>query len=241
MLDVGVTPQAMVIPAGAVIVGNAAGVTVIVLETDKSALPQISVAVQVSVIVPPHGPGAALNVDVLDVPLIRHDPLCPFEYGNELDDGTTPHATVISAGAVIVGNVAGVMVIILETDAKGLPQISVAVHVSVTVPPHAPGAVLNVDELEMPLIKQAPLWPLVYGSVLGAGIAPHATVILAGAVIVGNAAGVTVMIRLPVIVRLHASVNVQLSVSVPPQLLAEPVLTAVTVPDIKHAPGAEFV
>ena len=55
-----------------------AGVTVIVLDTDARGLPHISVAVHVSVIVPPHGPGAALNVDVLEVPLIRHDPVRPF-------------------------------------------------------------------------------------------------------------------------------------------------------------------
>ena len=35
--------------AGAVIVGRAAGLTVIILDTEASALPQISVAVQVSV------------------------------------------------------------------------------------------------------------------------------------------------------------------------------------------------
>ena len=49
----------------------------------------------------------------------------------------------------------------LETDASGLPQGSVAVHVSVTVPPHAPGLALNVDAFEVPLIKQPPLNPLV--------------------------------------------------------------------------------
>ena len=49
-----------------------------VLVTGVSALPQASVAVHVSVIVPPHGGGAAENVDVLDVPVIRHDPVSPF-------------------------------------------------------------------------------------------------------------------------------------------------------------------
>ena len=62
-----------------------------------------------------------------------------------------------------------------------------------------------------------------------------------GAVIVGNAAGVTVIVLLPLIVRLHASVNVQVSVSVPPQPVIVPVLTAVTVPDIRHVPDDEFV
>ena len=66
------------ISAGAVIVGSAAGLTVIVLETEAIVLPQGSVAVQVSVTVPPHPVGVAENVDGLDVPLIRHDPLNPL-------------------------------------------------------------------------------------------------------------------------------------------------------------------
>ena len=49
-----------------------------VLVTGASTLPQASVAVHVSVMVPPHGPGAAEKVDVLEVPVIRHDPLSPF-------------------------------------------------------------------------------------------------------------------------------------------------------------------
>ena len=64
--------------AGAVIVGSAAGLTVMVLDTDAIVLPQGSVAVQVSVTVPPHPDGVALNVEALDVPLIRHDPLSPL-------------------------------------------------------------------------------------------------------------------------------------------------------------------
>ena len=67
----------------------------------------------------------------------------------------------MSAGAVIVGSTAGSTVIVLVTDASGLPQGSVAVHVSVTGPPHPPGAALNVDGLDVPLIKQAPLPPFV--------------------------------------------------------------------------------
>ena len=55
-----------------------AGVTVMVLVTGASGLPQASVAVHVSVIDPPHGPGAAENVEVFEVPVIRQDPLNPF-------------------------------------------------------------------------------------------------------------------------------------------------------------------
>ena len=49
-----------------------------VLVTGTSGLPHTSVAVHVSVIVPPHGPGVAEKVDVLEVPLIKHDPLNAF-------------------------------------------------------------------------------------------------------------------------------------------------------------------
>ena len=72
-------PQATVISAGAVMVGRGAGLTVMVLETEAIVLPQGSVAVQVSVTVPPHDGGVAENVETLDVPLIRHAPLSPLE------------------------------------------------------------------------------------------------------------------------------------------------------------------
>jgi hypothetical protein len=51
--------------------GMTAGVTWMILLTGSSALPHASVAVQVSVMLPPQAPGIALNVDVLDVPLSR--------------------------------------------------------------------------------------------------------------------------------------------------------------------------
>ena len=71
-------PQATVMFAGAVMVGRGAGLTVMVLDTDVIVLPQGSVAVQVSVTVPPHPDGVALNVDALDVPVIKHEPLNPL-------------------------------------------------------------------------------------------------------------------------------------------------------------------
>ena len=75
--------------------------------------------------------------------------------------GKDPQATVIVPGAVIVGNAAGLTVITLDTGARGLPHASVAVHVSVTVPPHAPGLALNVDGFDVPLSKQPPVNPFV--------------------------------------------------------------------------------
>jgi hypothetical protein len=64
--------------AGEVVnVGAGAGVTVIVLDAVK-VLPHTSVALQLSVTVPPHGPGAAVCVDVA-VPLIKQVPEPPFE------------------------------------------------------------------------------------------------------------------------------------------------------------------
>jgi hypothetical protein len=70
-----------------------------------------------------------------------------------------PHATVTSAGGdVNVGAGAGVTVIVLDAVML-LPHASVAVHVSVTVPPHGPGAAVCVD-VAVPLIKQLPDPPL---------------------------------------------------------------------------------
>jgi hypothetical protein len=78
-----------------------------------------------------------------------------------LGAGSAPQATVILAGAVMVGSGAGVTVMVLETEAMVLPQGSVAVHVSVTVPPQAPGAAEKVEGLEVPVMRQDPLSPLV--------------------------------------------------------------------------------
>ena len=147
--------------AGAVMVGSAAVLTVIVLDTDTIVLPQGSVAVQVSVTVPPHPEGVALNVDALDTPVIRHDPLSPLVYVSVLAAGIAPQATVILTGAVIVGSAAGLTVIILDTNAIVLPHGSVAVHVSVTVPPQPVGVALKVDVLDVPVIKHDPLNPFV--------------------------------------------------------------------------------
>jgi hypothetical protein len=224
--------------AGAVIVGNAAGDTCIILETDAIVLPQGSVAVHVSVTSPPHAPGVAENVDGLDVPEMRHPPVKPLLYGSVLAAGIAPHATVMAAGAVIVGNAAGDTVITLDTDAIVLPQGSVAVHVSVTVPPHAPGKVPSVDRLDVPEIRHPPVKPLLYGSVVAAGIAPHATVMAAGAVIVGNAAGDTVItLDTDAIVLPQGSVAVHVSVTVPPHAPGVAVnVDRLDVPEIRHPP-----
>ena len=59
----------------------------------------------------------------------------------------------------MVGKVAklAVTVIILDTGAIVLPQTSVAIHVSVIVPPQAPGEVVKVDGFDVPLSSHPPL------------------------------------------------------------------------------------
>ena len=147
-----------------------------------------------------------------------------------------------STGALVnTGTAAGVTVIVLVTGTSALPHASVAVHVSVIVPPHAPGAAEKVDVADVPVIKQDPLSPLLNVSVDDAGTAPQAIVIPEGAVITGSAAGVTVIVLDPEIVLPQASVYVQLSVSVPPHPVTVPLLVAVTVPEIKHDPLAELL
>ena len=48
------------------------------------------------------------------------------------------------------------------------------------------------------------------------------------------------IVLVPLMVLPHASVKVQVSVRVPPQPVVEPVLTAVTDPEIRHEPDAEL-
>ncbi len=67
---------------------------------------------------------------------------------------------MIGPGAVMVGRAAGLTVMTLETEAKGLSQSSVAVQVSVTVPPQASGVAVNVDWLEVPSMRQPSARPL---------------------------------------------------------------------------------
>ena len=121
----GIASQATVTSAGAAVnTGAGAGLTVIVLLTGTRALPHASVAVHVSVIVPPHGPGAAENVDVADVPVIKQDPLSPLVNVRVDDVGVAPQAMVIGPGAVITGSAAGVTLIVLDPLIV-LPQASV--------------------------------------------------------------------------------------------------------------------
>jgi hypothetical protein len=125
------------------------------------------------------------------VPSIKQPPDNPLLNGIVLGAGIPPQATSVFAGAVIVGRAAGRTVIVLETGAIVLPQEAGAVHVSVTVPPQAPGVVEKVEGFDVPSIKQPPDNPLLNGIVLGAGIPPQATSVFAGAVIVGRVAGLT--------------------------------------------------
>ncbi len=141
----GMPPQATVIFASGVIHGSNAGLTVMVLLTEANALWHASVAVHVSVTVPPQGPGVAVNVDEFEVPAIAQPSVRPLLYGMVLEAGKPPHATVMFASGVIVGNAAGLTVMVLLTEASGLLHGSVAVQVSVTIPPQAPGIVENVD------------------------------------------------------------------------------------------------
>ena len=131
----------------------------------------------------------------MDVPLTRQPLLNPLLNGSVEDAGKLlTHEIVIGPGAVIVGKAAGLTVIVLDTDASALPHTSVAVQVSVTVPPHAFGVDVKVDAFDVPLIKQPPLNPFEKEMVDAAGTPPQATVISASAVIVGKAAGLTVIV-----------------------------------------------
>jgi hypothetical protein len=121
--------QVTVMLEGAVIVGNAAGLTVMNLETEVRVLPQMSVPVQVSVIVPPHAPDGvcALKVEAFEVPLIRQPPLKALLKGIILEEGLLPQAIVIGPGAVIVGKAAVSTVIVPVAVLEHPPPVKVTV------------------------------------------------------------------------------------------------------------------
>jgi hypothetical protein len=100
-LAAGISPQATVILAGAVMTGSAACLTVICLLTGVRALPQASFAVQVSVMIPEQTPGLEEKVDRSDIPLIRQFPVNPFVKVSRVDAGMSPQSTVMSAGLVM--------------------------------------------------------------------------------------------------------------------------------------------
>ena len=174
------------------------------------------VLVHVSIKSCPHAEFAALNVENT-VPLIRHPPDPPFVKVKGLDSAD-PQNTVISPPlGANTGGAAGKTVIVLVTGVSNLPQLSVALHVCITVPPHA---VIDeyVDKFDVPLISHPPLNPLLNGNVLAAGNPPQATVIAPGAVIVGSAAGDTVInLETDTNALPHESVAVHVSVTIPPQ------------------------
>ena len=142
-------PQATVIFARAVIVGKAAGLTVIIRVTGSRVRPHTSVPVQVSVTVPPQTPGVAVKVEVFELPFNRHPPVKLLLYDIVLPVGMPPQATVIFDGAGIVGKAAGKIWIVREV-VKATPQTAV-LQVSVISSPQAVAEALN-DEVTVPLI-----------------------------------------------------------------------------------------
>ena len=109
------------------------------------------------------------------------------------------------------------------------------------MPPQGPGAVEKVDVLEVPVIRQVPVSPLVKVKVDEPGVAPQEMVMGPGALIVGSAGGVTVIVLDPLMVRLQASVYVHASVNVPPHPVTVPVLVDITVPEIRQLPEAALL
>jgi len=99
---------------------------------------------------PLQSPVNGVKVEGLEVPEIRQPFSSPLEYGIVLDAGKAPHLTKASAGAVMVGRVAGLKVIVRETGTRSRLQPSVAVQVSVTVPPQASELPVKVELFEIP-------------------------------------------------------------------------------------------
>ena len=146
------------------------------------------------------------------MPLSSQYPVRPLLYGIVLPVNTSPQAAVVFPGAVIVGNAAGATVIVLDTDASGLPHASVAVHVSVTTPPQLPAGTcaLKVDTFEVPLSSQYPVRPLLYGIVLPVNTSPQAAVVFPGAsssVMPPEQLRYSLLIQMPVAFHMHPSLS----------------------------------
>ena len=201
--------------------GVAAGLTWMNLDA-VIVVPQ-TVAVHVSVTSPPHAPGIVLKVD-MTVPVSWQLPVNPLSYVSSWVVAP-PQATVMAFWAGNDGVNAGLTWIILEVVIT-LPQ-TVAVHVSVTSPPQAPGRVLKVD-LTVPVSWQLPVKPLSYVSSWVVA-PPHATVIADWAGNDGVNAGLTWMIREVVMVLPH-TVAVHVSVTSPPHAPGMVVKVELTVP-----------
>ena len=122
-------PQATVIGDTDAKAATGVGLTVMNLETEVRVLPQMSVPVQVSVIVPPHAPAGvcALKVELLEVPLIRQPPLKALLKGIILEEGLLPQAIVIGPGAVIVGKAAVSTVMVPVAVLEHPPPVKVTV------------------------------------------------------------------------------------------------------------------
>src|SRR5215204_4192809 len=120
-------------------------------------LPHASVNVQLSVTLPPHAPGKVPRVDVT-VPAIRQEPLELLLEARALGTAAS-QATVIGTAAANTAGGAGSTVMTLVC-VMVLPHASVNVHLSMTLPPHAPGKVPRVD-VTVPAIRQEPLALLV--------------------------------------------------------------------------------
>ena len=186
-------PQATVIVGAAANSACAAGCTTMVLVL-VIVLWQASVNVHVSVTFPPQAPGSVPNVDVAD-PEMRHAPLPPLVNVSE-DVVAPPQATVIVPAAANSACAAGCTTIVL-VRVMVCPQC-VVVHVSVTLPPHAPGSVPRLEVTD-PLTRHAPLPPLVKVK-LCVVAPPQATVIVPAAANSGAAAGLITIVLVLVIV-----------------------------------------
>ena len=151
--------------------------------------------VHVSVTFPPHTPGSVPRVDVTD-PLTRHAPLPPLVKVSD-DVVAPPQATVMVPAAAKAGAGAGFTTIVLVLVIV-LPQASVNVHDSVTLPPHTPGSVPRVDVAD-PEIRHAPLPPLVNVSE-DVAAPPQATVIVPAAANSAAGAGDTTIVLVLVMV-----------------------------------------
>jgi hypothetical protein len=195
------------VAAGAVIVGLTLSVTVTICSS-VAVLPEPSVTVQVTVVVPNgNAEGASLITEATE----QLSPVTGVPSTTFVEVQATLVVPDVAAGAVIVGLILSVTVTICSSVAV-LPEPSVTVQVTVVVPNgNAEGASLVTEATEQ-LSPVTGVPSTTFVEVQATLVVPD---VAAGAVIVGLTLSVTVTICSSVAVLPEPSVTVQVTVVVP--------------------------
>ena len=123
-------------------------------------LPHASVNDHDSVYEPPHSLCVPEIIPV-EVPLMAHEPVSPFEYASEVPDGGADEQLIVKSE--VEANVAWAAgeTVMMRDAVEVRPHASVNDHDSVYEPPHSL-CVPEIVPVEVPLIAQSPVSPFEY-------------------------------------------------------------------------------